>query len=352
MMQTIIKKQLKNWALSCASLLALTCIAPANAQTLEFASVFPESDFSSLSVKHWTEGVTKATDGRIKFRIHWSGSLVGNKMVDAMRDGVVDAALSFTPYVSGEIIDLAGFDVPFSFPLDPKGLGAFNREILPLVDKVYEKRGSRAVSAPPALLPDPVTCRDRFLSGPEQWKGVKLRTAGRWQAETIKRWGGSPVVFAPAELYNALDLGTVNCTLMIYSGILSLKLYEPAKFITRVDHSIAFATINISNDRWKRLSEADRAIMLKVGQETMDWGLIAYSQGYEQTMKTLGERGAKFCVPKQAEFDRLVAAATDVFDKEISPKTSADGTRIIEVIKRYRPQVLARPQVGDVSECP
>ena len=100
-MQTIIKKQLKNWALSCASLLALTCIAPANAQTLEFASVFPESDFSSLSVKHWTEGVTKATDGRIKFRIHWSGSLVGNKMVDAMRDGVVDAALSFTPYVSG-----------------------------------------------------------------------------------------------------------------------------------------------------------------------------------------------------------------------------------------------------------
>jgi hypothetical protein len=84
----------------------------------------------------------------------------------------------------------------------------------------------------------------------------------------------------------------------------------------------------------------------------MDWGLIAYTQGYEQTMKTLGERGAKFCVPKQAEFDRLVAAATDVFDKEISPKTSADGTRIIEVIKRYRPQVLARPTVGDISECP
>ncbi len=56
------------------------------AQTLEFASVFPESDFSSLMVKHWTEGVTKATDGRIKFRIHWSGSLVGNKMVDALRD--------------------------------------------------------------------------------------------------------------------------------------------------------------------------------------------------------------------------------------------------------------------------
>ena len=332
------------------SLLATSTFA--QAQTLDFASVFPESDFSSLMVKHWTEGVTKATDGRIKFRIHWSGSLVGNKMVDALRDGVVDAALPFTAYVSGEVVDLAALDVPFSFPLDAKGLTAFNKEVLPMVDAIYEKRGSRAVSAPPALLPDPITCRDRFLSGPEQWKGVKIRTAGRWQAEAVKRFGGSPVVFAPSDLYTALDLGTVNCTLMVYSGILSLKLFEPAKFITRVDHSIAFASINISNDRWKKLSPADRAIMLKVGAETMEWGAQEYTRGYTQTMQTLADRGAKFCVPKQQEFDRLVAAANDVFEKEISPKTSPDGARIVELIKRYRPQVLARPVLGDLSECP
>jgi len=170
------------------------------AQTLEFASVFPETDFSSLMVKHWTEGVTKATDGRIKFRIHWSGSLVGNKMVDALRDGVIDAALQFTAYVSGEVIDLAALDVPFSFPLDVKGLTAFNKEVLPMVDAIYEKRGSRVVSAPPALLPDPITCRDRFLSGPEQWKGVKIRTAGR-SRETL--WWQPSCLRASRPIYRA-----------------------------------------------------------------------------------------------------------------------------------------------------
>jgi len=324
----------------------------AQAQTLQFATAFPETDFSSQLVKRWTDGVTEKTNGKIKFRIHWAGSLVGNKMVDGMKDGVVDAALSFTPYVSGEIIDLAPLDVPFSFPLDTKGLASFNKEAMPILDAIYEKRGSRVVSAPPVLLPDPVTCTKDFVSSAEKWKGVKIRTAGRWQAETIKRWGGSPVVLAPGDLYTAMNLGTVDCTLMIYNGVLSLKLFEPAKFITRVDHSIAFGTINVSNAAWKKLSDADRKIMLSVGEEVMAWGIAEYAKVYVSTMDKLVAAGAKMCVPKQAEFDRLIAAANDVFKVEIEPKASPDGKKLIELINRYRPQVTARPTVGPMQECP
>jgi len=326
--------------------------AGASAQTLQFATAFPESDFSSVLVKRWTEGVTAETGGRIKFRIHWAGSLVGNKMVDGMRDGVVDAALSFTPYVSGEIVDLAPLDVPFSFPTEPKALGDFNRDAQPILDAIYEKRGSRVVAVPPVLLPDPVTCRDRFVSGPEQWKGVKIRTAGRWQAETIKRWGGSPTVIPPGELYTALDRGTVDCTLMIYNGVLSLKLYEPAKFVTRNDHSIAAGSINVSNAVWNKLSEADRKVMLKVGADVSQWGVTEYSRIFGETLKRLSDAGARFCVPDAKEFSRLVAAANDVFEKEITPKASADGKRLIELINRYRAQVVTRPTAGDTAACP
>jgi len=326
--------------------------AGASAQTLQFATAFPESDFSSVLVKRWTEGVTAETGGRIKFRIHWAGSLVGNKMVDGMRDGVVDAALSFTPYVSGEIVDLAPLDVPFSFPTEPKALGDFNRDAQPILDAIYEKRGSRVVAVPPVLLPDPVTCRDRFVSGPEQWKGVKIRTAGRWQAETIKRWGGSPTVIPPGELYTALDRGTVDCTLMIYNGVLSLKLYEPAKFVTRNDHSIAAGSINVSNAVWNKLSEADRKVMLKVGADVSQWGISEYSRIFGETLKRLSDAGARFCVPDAKEFARLVAAANDVFEKEITPKASADGKRLIELINRYRSQVVTRPTAGDTAACP
>lgn len=344
-------KKFGKWLAGSVAALAFFSVS-AQAQTLQFATAFPETDFSSQLVKRWTDGVTEKTNGRIKFRIHWAGSLVGNKMVDGMKDGVVDAALSFTPYVSGEIIDLAPLDVPFSFPLDTKGLSSFNKEAMPILDAIYEKRGSRVVSAPPVLLPDPVTCAKDFVSSADKWKGVKIRTAGRWQAETIKRWGGSPVVLAPGDLYTALSMGTVDCTLMIYNGVLSLKLYEPAKFITRVDHSIAFGTINVANTVWKRLSEADRKIMLSVGEDVMAWGIAEYAKVYVDTMDKLAAAGARMCVPKQAEFDRLIASANDVFKVEIEPKASVDGKRLIELINKYRPQVTARPTAGPMQECP
>jgi TRAP-type C4-dicarboxylate transport system substrate-binding protein len=352
MLFTLSKKPASRWLT--ASLLSAAALfsGAVSAQTLQFATAFPESDFSSTLVKRWTEGVTQETGGRIKFRIHWAGSLVGNKMVDGMRDGVVDAALSFTPYVSGEIVDLAPMDVPFSFPTEAKALGAFNSEARPILDAIYEKRGSRVVAVPPVLLPDPVTCRDRFVSGPDQWKGVKIRTAGRWQAETIKRWGGSPTVIPPAELYTALDRGTVDCTLMIYNGVLSLKLYEPARFVTRNDHSIAAGSINVSNAVWNKLSDADRKIMLKVGDEVAQWGISEYARIFNETLKRLSDAGAKFCAPDAKEFARLVAAANDVFEKEITPKASAEGRKLIELINRYRGQVVARPTVGEAPACP
>ena len=332
---------------------ALLCTGmAANAQLLQVATVFPETDFSSQILKRWMDGVTAETDGRIKFRTHWAGSLVGNKMLDGMNDGVVDVALSFTPYVSGEIIDLAPLDVPFSFPVESDGLAKFNREALPILDSIYEKRGSRVVSAPPVLLPDPVTCSDRFVSDAEKWQGVKIRTAGRWQAETIKRWGGSPVVLAASDLYTGLKLGTIDCTLMVYNGVLSLKLYEPAKYVTRVDHSIAFGTINVANATWDRLSEADHKIMLEVGQQAMDWGIAEYAKAYVSTMDKLIDAGADMCVPKQAEFDRLVKAANDVFTVEIEPNVTPDGKQLIELINRYRDQVVVLPTVGPMKECP
>lgn len=344
-------RPIRNW-LAAAGAAAMLFSGVASAQTLQFASPFPESDFTSQFLKRWTEGVTKETGGRIKFRLHWAGSLVGNKMVDGMRDGVVDGALTFTPYVSGEILDLAPMDVPFSYPLDAKGLTDFHRDALPIVDAIYEKKGSRAIAAPPMLLPDPLTCADRFLSGADKWQGALVRTAGRWQAETVKRWGGSPVVLAPADLYSALERKTVNCTLMVYNIVKSMKLYEPAKYITRVDHSIAFGSINVSNKTWAKLSEGDRAIMRRLGEELLTWGADEYTRAYAATLNDLKGLGAKFCVPNQKEIDRLVGAANDVLEKEIVGKTSPDGTKLIELIKRYRSSVVARPQVGDMTPCP
>jgi len=108
----------------------------------------------------------------------------------------------------------------------------------------------------------------------------------------------------------------------------------------------------VSNAVWNKLSEADRKVMLKVGADVAQWGIAEYSRIFGETLKRLADAGARFCVPDAKEFSRLVAAANDVFEKEITPKASADGKKLIELINRYRSQVVTRPTTGDTAACP
>lgn len=319
--------------------------------TLQATSVFPEADFSSQVLLQWVERVSARTEGRYNIRYHWAGSLVGNKTLDGMRDGVVDIAVQFTPYVSGDIIDLGVLDIPFSFPLDAEGLAAFHRDVKPYVGNIYAQHGSHVVAATPIILPNPLTCRDRFLTGPDQWNGAVVRAAGRWQAASITAWGGSPVVIAPGELYSALDRGTANCTLMVYNGVNSMKLYEVAPRITRIDHSIAFGTINVAQSTWDRIPEADRKIMEEVGDEIVTWASEETNRRLSEVIAEMEAAGAQFCTPSDEEFARLVSAANSVIDS-IRGEVSEDGAAIIRIVDEYRPRVTAKPSIGPNNPCP
>lgn len=342
--------------LAAASLAVMTAIgfgpSPASAQMmLQATSIFPESDFSSEVLREWVKRVNERTDGRYNVRYHWAGSLVGNKTLDGLRDGVVDIAVQFTPYVSGDIIDLGVLDIPFSFPLDAEGLAEFHRDVKPFVTNIYAEHGSHVVAATPIILPNPLTCSDRFLTGADQWNGAVVRAAGRWHSATITAWGGSPVVIAPGELYSALDRGTANCTLMVYNGVNSMKLYEVAPRITRIDHSVAFGTINIAQSTWDRIPEADRAIMEEVGDEIVDWAAEATNRMLEDVIAQIEAGGGEFCTPGDEEFARLVTQANSVIDT-IRGDVSEDGAAIIRIVDEYRPRVTAKPSIGPNNPCP
>ena len=75
-------------------------------------------------------------------------------------------------------------------------------------------------------------CRNKFLKTPADWKGTKVRAAGRWQSEQIKAIGGSPQALDPSEIYLALQNGTVDCTLSVTILAPSLKLEQVAPKVT------------------------------------------------------------------------------------------------------------------------
>ena len=329
-------------AIIAVALTALAPVLPAGAQSdklsLQVAGAWPEGDYLSEAVRFWQGKVTERTKGRITFRNQYAGALLpGPRMLEGIRDGLADvSAHVVTSYFSGTVPDFIPFEVPFAFPMDRENWTKMNAEVFPIVDEILREHNQKAIYSA-SLLPDPVTCRDKFVSNEAAWKGVKIRTAGRWQSETVQNWGGSPVFMPLGDLYIALQRGTVDCTLLVYNLLQSFKITEVAKYVTRADHSINYLVLTMNLGVWNKLSPAEQQILLAAGRETERHQFDLMERDMKRVIGEMKASRVKFCTPNQAEFDRLVAKA-QIWDK-VRQAMGPRGNRIVDVLQKYRDQV-------------
>lgn len=321
--------------------------------TFKFASQSPEADLSGVGIKHWANLVEQRTGGRIKFQYFWANSLLNaTQMFTGVRDGLTDFGLPATSFVSGLIPDVATFEVPFAYPTDAAEALAFYRELEPSLREVFLAHNQYLLSAQPSTTPDPVSCRDKFLDSPQAWNGALVRTAGKWQGRTLELWGAKTVVIDLSEAYTAIQRGTADCLLLVYNLIDSFKLYEVAKYITRIDHSINLQTMTVNKAVWDKIPPEDQQIMLQAAHETQDF-LVKQRDNYvTQAIEKFKSQGAKVCTPSQQELQRLRGTTERVLE-EIAREQTPKGKQMQEIAKKYRDRVkVIGPTEGDMTPCP
>jgi TRAP-type C4-dicarboxylate transport system substrate-binding protein len=311
----------------------------------------PEADLGSRVAKLWSDLVTQRTGGRVTFQYFWGGSLLTlPQMFDGVRDGLADAGNVATAAISGKVPDVALLEVPFAFPLDDESLMKFQNEVNPILDEVFQKFNQKLVGTA-TITADAVTCKTKFLPNAQAWKGALVRTAGRWQAETLKAWGANPTVINLGDLYSALQRGTVDCTLLVYQLLDSFRIYEVGKHITRIDHSINYPVITMNLDVWKKLGPEAQKIILEADREATRKGLEMKRSLTVDVIAKFKKEGVQFCTPAPEELRRLRDATNQVWD-QIRKEQGDAGRRIMAVAAKYRDKVTSGPTEGDTNPCP
>ncbi|MFI5266878.1 MAG: TRAP transporter substrate-binding protein [Chloroflexota bacterium] len=321
--------------------------------TFKLASPSPESDLSGDGVKYWAKLVDERTGGRIKFQYFWAASLLNTtQMFQGVRDGLTDFAIPATSYISGQVPDVAPFEVPFAYPTDPDLTLKFYREVEPILNDIFTKSyNQRLVWSSPATTPDPVTCKNKFLDSQQAWQGALVRTAGKWQGATVAAWGGKPVTIDLSEAYSSIQRGTADCLLLVYNLLDSVKLYEVAKNVTRIDHSINLQLVTANSDAWNKIPAPDQQILTQAGRETQDYLLKQRSDLVTKTIDKFKQNGVKVCTPSQQELTRLRAATEPVLAEIAKVQTDA-GHKIQDIAKSYRDKVTKLgPTEGDMTPC-
>lgn len=195
--------------------------------------------------------------------------LTGFEMVRVTRAGLVDIADMLPTYVAGDLPVIEAVDLPglyADFETSVRAHIAF----MPAVKKYEEKLGGVILGA--YLWPHQVIYSRKPIRSPADLKGLKLRVFGTAQTEFARALGAEPVAIPFAEVYTALERGTVDAGLTgTFSGF-ALKWYEVSKYLVDVNHGPVVGFMMVSKRTWDKLSPELRGIATKLGEEFTEKG--------------------------------------------------------------------------------
>lgn len=117
-----------------------------------------------------------------------------------------------------------------------------------------------------------ITNSVRPIYGPSDLNGIKLRVPNNpiW-VDFFKETGAVPTPMAFAEVYNALQLKTIDGQENPVDVPASAKFYEVQSYLSLTNHMADAWIIAINSNKFDELSEEQQQILLDVSKEIQEW---------------------------------------------------------------------------------
>lgn len=283
--------------------------------SLRLAHSFPEAFVQSGVDKWFAEEIGRRSDGQIRIRVMWAGS--GGKPLEILElvgSGAVDLGAVPPAYFSNEL-PLMG--APNALPTifsDNRTAMELAQSLVDEVPVVQEelKRNNvwplyfNTLNTYAPLCTKPVATMEDF-------EGLKIRSFGAYQPHLWESLGAVGVDVLPAEIYEGLQRGRIDCG--FYSNDLyeASKLYEVAKYLTTADFGpVPSWPIWVNYETWQSWPENVRTLFEEVAGEAAERSLQALAEASDSALQTMKDAGVE--VVEFTELDTLRATQPDMLE--------------------------------------
>lgn len=317
-----------------AAVAALATPLAARAVSFDVAVFYTEQSERTPAYKFWVSEIEKRTQGRIKFRSFYAGSLMKvNETYKAVRTGAVPVGTTSAAAISGQIPAMAYAEAMGGMPNDAKGFLDAAKPLGEAFDKLFAARDIKFLFMQPSF-GTVVVCRDKFLKAPSDWVGMKVRGAGRWQVQQVLAMGAGSVALDPAEQYLGLQQGTIDCALSVDWLALSLKLYEVAPRITSLRVPVNVSLYIANKSAWSKVSKADQKIVDDVSWEATKMSAELLEKTMKQSQEAMVKAGGQIYPLTDAERRMFLDKIRPVFAK-MDAASGAEGKMVRAILEKY-----------------
>lgn len=296
----MIKKLLPIAAAAALALVAGLAPAPAaHAQTvLRFSNWIPPTHpISKEVIEVWARQVEEATKGGVKVQvIPPLGGPPGH--YDMVRNGTADLAFVVPSYTENRFVLTRGPEMPFYAADSTSASTAYWDMHAKHFAKVGEAQGVKVISVW-VHGPGQFFTTSRKINSIDDFKGLKIRTAGGITNEVVKALGAEPF-FAPApQSYEVLSKGVADGIVFPLESIPGFKVEKAIKHalivpggMYRVSHSIL-----MNEARWNALTAEQKAAIEKVsGRALAELAGGVWDKYDQEAIGVMKANGAEFTI--------------------------------------------------------
>ena len=278
------------------------------------------SDIVTVGAYYLGNEIARRSDNTITTRVFHSGVLSGGKgeaEIEMCQQGTIEMHITSTAYLANLVPRTSIVSLPFLFrDIDQvtalirsqsRVLGTINKELNTknLHILAWWPRGFRQLTN--SKLP---------VEKISDLRGLKLRVMNNpLYADNMRAMLANPVPMAWGEVYNGLQLKTIDGQENAEDVIYNSRLYEAQRFMTIWDYSIDLEVVLVNLNWWTNLPKDHRDLISKVATESVAVEEQLLRKNTILLRKKIADEGMTIHYLTPAEKALFREAVTPVWDK-------------------------------------
>lgn len=270
------------------------------------------------AAEEFAKRANEYSDGSLEFKVSGNGSLYGGDTAAGIKQlsagSLQMLILASSVYASFE----PGYNVisvPYMFDDQQQFLDYLNSDVgTELMNRVSDM-GITTVGKWTRSMRK-VTNSVRPVNAPEDLDGMVLRVPNN--SLYVEFFGACGAVTTPmnfSEVYNALQLNTLDGQENPIDVPYSNKFYEVQKYISGTDHMADAWLVGINSKLYDSLSDKQQEAITKAGEEVQQWNVEFMEKEDQKALDTLKENGMEYNDISEEDREKFVEVSKSCYDK-------------------------------------
>lgn len=271
---------------------------------VRISSQMPVGHHITEAVDLFCERAEELSEGRLEFHHFPAGQLLQDMEIpESISTGTIEMAQTYFAWWIGLCPDLNLYGGVFIDDLDhyyrvyEGPLGDYQEELM-------EEKGNCKVIAPILYTAEAGYIFTKPVYEPSDAEGMKIRTPSAAAKAEIEAMGAAAVVMSSADVYMALQQGTIDGALSGVTSFYARKFYEVAKYVLIFDLVTADFHIVANLDWWNSLPEDLQQAIIQAGEEATEYATVECLAAEEAARAALDTEGVEiYRVPQDERED-------------------------------------------------